>query len=144
MDDNIKALLATFPFLSYGRLNETEYLGVVQNCDSQLISMYVITDIPTGELREEFIRCSTEWWWGSNRQVPINIFLKDKFLPFRPYLKHFARKEFTLEFGPSVSLQEAISRRVRKRQVTLVRRIAPSSDQLTPEHLDHPPAQQAG
>jgi hypothetical protein len=51
--------------------------------------------------------------------VPINIFLKER---FRPFLKHFSRKDFQLEAGPSVSLQEIIARRVRKRQVTLVRK----------------------
>jgi hypothetical protein len=60
-------------------------------------------------------------WWGSNRQVPINIFLKERFRPFRPFLKHFSRKDFQLESGPAVSLHETIARRVRKRQITLVR-----------------------
>jgi len=74
-------------------------------------------------LRKEFIACAMEWWWGSNRQIPINVFLKDRFRPFRAYLKHFSRKDFNLESGPIVSLQDTIARRVRKRQVTLVRRI---------------------
>jgi hypothetical protein len=51
------------------------------------------------------------------------LFLKERFLPFRPYLKHFSRKDFNLEAGPVVSLQEIIARRVRKRQITLVRRV---------------------
>jgi len=123
MDDNIKDLLEKFPFLSYGTMNGIEYIGMVQNADSQLISMYLLKEIPTETLRHEFIECGHEWWWGSNRQIPINIFLKDRFRPFRPFLKHFSRKDFNLEAGPIVSLQEIIARRVRKRQITLVRRI---------------------
>jgi hypothetical protein len=123
MDDNIKDLLDKFPFLSYGTMNGVEYIGMVQNADSQLLSMYLLKEIPTEKLRHEFIECGNEWWWGSNRQIPINIFLKDRFLPFRPFLKHFSRKDFNLEAGPVVSLQEIIARRVRKRQITLVRRI---------------------
>jgi hypothetical protein len=123
MPEKIQSLLDQFPFLSYGIINETHYLGVVQNCDTQLISIYDINAIPTKELRESFIKRSTEWWWESNRQIPINIFLKEKFLPFRPYLKHFSRKDFNLLAGPTVSLQETIARRVRKRQIMLVRRI---------------------
>jgi hypothetical protein len=123
MDEQIIKILEQFPFLSYGTMNDISYLGVVQNCDTQLISIYDINAIPTKELRENFIKCSHDWWWESNRQVPINIFLKERFLPFRPYLKHFSRKDFNLISGPTVSLQETIARRVRKRQVMLVRRL---------------------
>jgi hypothetical protein len=123
MPEKIKVILSQFPFLSYGTINDINYLGVVQNCDTQLISIYDINAIPTKELRESFIKYSSEWWWESNRQIPINIFLKERFLPFRPFLKHFSRKDFTLLSGPTVSLQETIARRVRKRQIMLVRRI---------------------
>jgi len=123
MDDNIKELLDKFPFLTYGTMNGVQYIGIVQNADSQLISVYLLHEIPTEGLRKEFIACAMEWWWGSNRQIPINVFLKDRFRPFRPYLKHFSRKDFNLESGPIVSLQETIARRVRKRQITLVRRL---------------------
>lgn len=122
MDERLTQLLEKFPFLSYGTMLDTHYLGIVQNSDSQLLSMYVIDSIPTDELRRHFLKCGEEWWWGSNRQIPINIFLKEKFRPYRPFLKHFSRKDFNLEAGPSVSLQETIARRVRKRQVTLVRK----------------------
>jgi hypothetical protein len=121
--EKIKSILEQFQFLAYGTMNDIPYLGVIQNCDTQLISIYDINSIPTKELRQEFLKCGEIWWWESNRQIPINIFLKEKFLPFRPYLKHFSRKDFILESGPTVSLQETIARRVRKRQVMLVRRL---------------------
>lgn len=119
-EDKIAAILEKFPFLSYGVILETQYIGIILNTDSQLLSIYVLDAVPD-ELRREFLACGEEWWWGSNRQIPINIFLKDKMRPFRPYLKHFNRKDFDLKSGPSVSLQEMISRRVRTRQVTFVR-----------------------
>jgi hypothetical protein len=122
MDERIANILEKFPFLSYGVLLDTPYLGIIQNSDSQLLSMYVLDSIPDEGLRRLFLKCGEEWWWGSNRLIPINIFLKERFRPFRPYLKHFSRKDFDLQAGPSVSLQETIARRVRKRQVTLVRR----------------------
>lgn len=122
MDSRIAAILESFPFLSYGCLQDVHYLGIIQNSDNQLLSMYVLDMIPSEDLRRVFLACGEEWWWGSNRQVPINIFLKERFRLFRPYLKHFSRKDFNLISGPAVSLQETIARRVRKRQVTLVRR----------------------
>lgn len=123
MDESLQKLLEKCPFLSYGTLLDTHYLGIIQNSDSQLLSMYVIDMIPTEEMKRQFLRCGEEWWWQSNRQIPINIFLKEKFRPYRPFLKHFNRKDFDLKAGPSVSLQETIARRVRKRQVTLLRKL---------------------
>ena len=123
LPEEIKLVLEQCPFLSYGKLNENQYLGVVQNCDAQLISIYDLNAIPSKELRQDFLLCAETWWWELNWQVPINIFLKDRFRPYRPFLKHFSRKDFVLIAGPIVSLQETIARRVRKRQVMLVRRI---------------------
>jgi hypothetical protein len=120
--NTIDSVLEKFPFLSYGTMLDVEYLGIIQNSDSQLLSMYILSAIPTNELRAEFLRLGFSWWWESNRSIPINIFLKDRFLPFRPYIKHFSRKDFNLISGPSVSLQETIAKRIRKRQVTLVRK----------------------
>jgi hypothetical protein len=122
MDQRIETVLSQFPFLSYGCLQDIHYLGIIQNSDNQLLSMYVLDLIPDEDMRSQFLRCGEDWWWGSNRQIPINIFLKDRFRPFRPFLKHFSRKDFNLIAGPAVSLQETIARRVRRRQVTLVRR----------------------
>lgn len=122
MDDKIAKVLETFPFLSYGSMQDKNYLGIVQNADNQLLSMYVLDLIPDEGLRRQFLRYGEEWWWGSNRQIPIHIFIKDRFKVFRPCLKHFSRKDFNLMAGPCVSLQETIARRVRRRQVTLVRR----------------------
>lgn len=123
MNDHISKVLEDFPFLSYGTMLDQQYIGIIQNSDSQLLSMYCLDMIPTAELRKDFLEQGFEWWWGSNRQIPINIFLKERFKPYRPFLKHFSRKDFDLQAGPSVSLQETIARRVRKRQVTLLRKL---------------------
>lgn len=123
MNEKITQVLESFPFLSYGVFHEKEYLGIIQNSDNQLLSMYVLDMIPTEELRQLFLKLGEEWWWGSNRQIPINIFFKEQFLVFRPYIKHFSRKDFDLKAGHAVSLQETISRRIRKRQITLVRKL---------------------
>ena len=123
MDSKIVTVLEKFPFLSYGSLQGQNYLGIIQNSDSQLLSMYVLDEMMDQKLRIAFLHLGESWWWESNRQIPINIFHKDRFRPFRPFLKHFSRKDFDLVSGPSVSLQETISRRVRKRQVTLLRKL---------------------
>lgn len=121
MDDQIQQILERFPFLSVGTFQGVDYLGIIQNSDSSLVSMYIYDIIPTEDLRARFLELGAEWWWGSNRLIPINIFFKDQFLPFRPSIRHFGGKDFTLKAGHAVSLQETISKRIRRKQITLVR-----------------------
>jgi len=127
MDDKIRQLLDEFPFLSIGSMNGITYLGIVQNCDNQILSMYVLEGIPTPAMRKEFLNLGEFWWWQSNRQIPINIFIGPRMAAFRDCLKHFPRKDFVLEVGPAPSLQDTIARRVRRRQVMLVKKMPPQS-----------------
>jgi hypothetical protein len=124
--DRILTIIDKFPFLSYGTMAQVEYLGIIQNSDAQLLSMYVLSDIPSNELRIEFLKMGQIWYWESNRMIPVNVFLGPSFSKlFRPYLKHFSRKDFKLLVGHAVSLQESIAKRMRKRQVSLVRKVTP-------------------
>lgn len=121
LDAKMTEILEAHPYLSYGIMLDVHYVGVIQNSDNQLLSMYILDAIPA-DIRKSFLDMCETWWWGSNRQIPVNIFIGPQFREFRPYLKHFSRKDFQLLAGPAVSLQETIARRVRKRQVTLIRR----------------------
>jgi hypothetical protein len=113
-----------FPFLTYGVYLDTDYLGIVQNCDQQILSMFIYTQIHEEQLKKRFLIYGENWWWESNRLIPINVFFKDKFNIFKPFMKTFVRKEFRIMWGPIVSLQETMVRRIKRRQITLVKRIS--------------------
>lgn len=121
MDDQILALKDKFPFLTYGKYLNDYHLGIMQNCDTHIVSLYILTDIPTKELRNYFLKCGETWWWESNRQIPINIFLRNKFEVFKPYLKTYIKKDFEILFGPTVSLQDMMNKRIKRRTVQLIR-----------------------
>lgn len=123
-EPKILDIIEKFPFLTYGVMHGKEYLGIVQNSDNQFVSMYLLDLIPDGDERKLFMAFGDRWWWESNRKVPINVFIKDpKFKIFRGCLRMFSAKEFEIVNGPSVSLAESINRRIRKRQVVLVRKM---------------------
>lgn len=123
-ESKILEILEKFPFLTFGVMHDEEYLGIVQNADNQFISMYIIDLIPDEELRKLFLEFGDRWWWESNRKVPINVFIKDqRFKMFRSCLRMFSAKDFEVVKGPTVSLAESINRRIRKRQVVLVRKM---------------------
>lgn len=124
IDERMLAVLEKFPFLSYGVMDETPYLGIIQNCDNQFVSIYVLDLIPEAGAREVFLELGDRWWWESNRKIPINVFIKDpRFKQFRSSLRMFSAKDFDILAGPKVSLAETMNRRIRKRQVTLVRKM---------------------
>ena len=111
-----------FPFLSCVKHCVNEYVGIVQNQDDFVTSIYVYDDIPTEELRTEFLRLGDMWWWESNRAIPINIFLAGEFNPFQNWLKTFTTKDTKMIFGPSTSLNNIVRKRIKRRQIQLIKK----------------------
>ena len=72
-----------FPFLSCVKHGTNEYVGIVQNQDDFVTSIYVYDDIPTDQLKADFLRLGDVWWWESNRVIPINIFLAGEFTQYQ-------------------------------------------------------------
>lgn len=102
---------------------DNDMIGIIQNTDHQFISMYIYTKIPTVELKKEFLRLGEVWWWESNRKIPINMFLRTEFKKFGPSLQTFVSKEFEYILGPKVSIDNLMTRRVKRRSVQLIRRL---------------------
>lgn len=116
--------IENIPFLTVGRYLDEEYIGIIGNCDDQITSIYVLSIIPDIETRKKFLELGEVWWWETNRQVPINIALRDKWHIFKPFLKNFFTKEFEIISGPSVSLDDVISKKIKRKQIQLVRKIS--------------------
>ena len=56
-----------------------EYVGIIQNMDNNLASMYNFENIKDISDKKEFLEIGEEWWWGTNRMIPINIIFKSNF-----------------------------------------------------------------
>jgi hypothetical protein len=123
MKEWFKKLHEYFPFLTYGVYLSEDYIGIVQNADNQFITMYVYNRILDEQLRKKFLELGENWWWESNRKTPINIFLKDQFKLFKPYLRGFSRKEFDIKWGPVISLQDQMTKRIKRKQIELVKKV---------------------
>mgnify|MGYP001449596366 FL=1 len=115
-------LAEKFPFLSCVKHGMSEYVGILQNQDDFVTSIYVYDDIPSEALRTEFLRLGDVWWWESNRAIPINIFLAGEFNPFQNWLKTFTTKDTKMIFGPSTSLNNIVRKRIKRRQIQLVKK----------------------
>jgi hypothetical protein len=122
MGDNIlKTLNERYPFMTICMYAGNEYIGVVQNRDDQVTTLYDFGRIAQAELKARFLELASDWWWESNRSIPINIFLKQEWEPFRPFLLTFNNKDLTILHGPVCSLSNISRRKSKRRSITLVR-----------------------
>jgi len=112
-----------YPFLSVVQYLNNEYLGIIQQADQQFISIYAWDDNWTDIRKKRFLVCGETWWWESNRNIPINLFMGRDFQEFRAVLKTFASKESRVVQGPIVHLREMLNKRVKRRTITLVREV---------------------
>lgn len=117
-----KNLQENFPFISVVQHIDKEYVGIIINQDAQITSMYDYTSIKTEEERKKFLELGEAWWWESNRQIPINIFLSREIIPFRYTIKNFNTKDVKVTIGPCVSLNNIIVKRIKRRSITLIRK----------------------
>jgi hypothetical protein len=124
MDEpNYEQLLKQYPFLTYLIYGGNEYIGVIQNLDEVITTIYDYGALRTLEQKQQFLELAETWWWESNRLIPINVFLKAEWTPFRAVIKTMNSKDVEIKFGPQVSLKEIAAKRSKRRSITLVRKL---------------------
>ena len=123
MEIDYQKLLDQYPFLSFLTYGGNEYIGIIQNIDDVITSIYDFAVLKTNEQKLLYLELGETWWWESNRMVPINIFLKADWMKFKPTLKTFNSKDVVLKYGPALSLKENAQKRSKRRSITLVRKI---------------------
>ena len=118
----IQQLTEKYPFMSLCVYANVEYVGIVQNRDDSITTIYDFGNIQDIDLKHMFLELANVWWWESNRSVPINIFLKSEWDLFRPYRRTFVNKDLEILCGPVCSLSDISRRKSKRRSITLVRR----------------------
>jgi hypothetical protein len=121
MSDTKQVLQEKFPFLTIISHLDKEYLGIVQHADNAFVHMYVMDNTFNNEMKREFLECGDVWWWESNRQIPINMFMRDRFAIFKRNLRIFSMKETEILQGPVVNLKDLMNKRVKRRTIQLVK-----------------------
>ena len=109
------------PYLTYIAFQDENLIGIIQNIDKQLLSIYVYNYLDTEAKKTEFLGCGKLWWEDSNRLIPINIFLREDFYPFKTILRCFSKKDITTILGPVLSLENNFQRRIKRKRIQLIR-----------------------
>ena len=122
MNKIFETLKENFPFLSLISKGDLEFVGIIQNQDANVTSFYDYGRILLPKDKMTFLKLGQTWWWESNRQIPINIFLKKDFTYFRSTLVTLASKDIKILHGPVVKLDEISKKRVKRKTIQLMRR----------------------
>lgn len=119
----LEKLTEKYPFLTVCRYADEEHVGIIQNRDQSVTTMYDFGLLPTTELKQLFLDLGDEWWWESVREIPINIFLKGEWDIFRSFSRTFSNKSLEILSGPCTSLTDIANKKKKRRSITLVRRL---------------------
>ena len=111
-----------FPFLSVVTYGGNEYIGIINNQDAFITSMYIYTDLRSDEAKAKFIELGEDWWWESNRMIPINIFLNKDMEQFKYIMMTMNSKDVKVTLGPTVNLNKLSVKRVKRKSVQLLKK----------------------
>ena len=111
-----------YPFLSLVTYGGQEYIGIVQNQDDSVLSMYDFSKV-TDEFKPRFVELGDIWWWESNRSIPINLFIKGDWSIFTKVLVTFNIRDCVVVRGPTVSIADLAKKRSKRRNIQLVKKV---------------------
>ena len=111
-----------FPFLSVVTYGGNEYIGIINNQDAFITSMYIYTDLRSDSDRAKFVELGEVWWWESNRMIPINIFLNKDMEQFKYIMMTMNSKDVKVTLGPTVNLNKLSVKRVKRKSVQLLKK----------------------
>lgn len=113
--------LRRYPYLTYLQVGEIAVLGVVQNVGPQTVNVFDFAHLRTDEQRKGFLKLAEEWWFESNTQVPIDVFLGPKFDYLLHCLRIYPRSAVIDVQGPLINLDDQFKRRIRRRRIEFIK-----------------------
>jgi len=122
-NDFFKKLTEAHPFITVCSYAGQDYVGIIQNRDDMVTTLYDYGAIVQVDLKSKFLQLGDVWWWESNRTIPINLFLKTEWNVFKPYIRTFNNKSLQVVHGPVVCMSDFTKKRSKRRSITLVKRM---------------------
>ena len=124
MGNNVfEKLTEKYPFISLCMYANAEYVGVIQNKDDVVTTIYDFGAVADQMDKMLYLELASVWWWESNRSIPINIFLRKDWEQFRYTLRTFVNKDLEIMHGPACSLLDIARKKSKRKSIMLVRRL---------------------
>jgi hypothetical protein len=117
-----KDIEENYPFISVVTYGGSEYVGIITNQDQFVTSMLVYSNLRTIEEKKLLLKLGEIWWWESNRMIPISIFLRKEITNIKHSQITMNSKDVKVVLGPTVNLNNLAIKRVKRKNVQLIRR----------------------
>lgn len=119
---DLSVIQENYPYLTILRHFGEDYVVVFQNHDDKIVSFYDLALVKDADARKNLLKLADIWWYESNRMLPISIFLSAYMKPYKQYIRTLPYKDITIITGPTVSLNSLIQKRIKRREIKLIRR----------------------
>jgi len=117
-----KNLLERFPFLTLVKYGTEEYVGIVANADGPVFNIYCWDLVKTDRAKIDFLRMGEEWWFESNRSVPINLLLIGRW-NYTYAMRSLNSKNVQVLHGDVVSFGNLIQKRKKRKNIQLIKKV---------------------
>ena len=117
-----KDIEENYPFIRVVTYGGNEYVGVVVNQDQFVTSMLIYSKLRSVEEKKLLLDLGETWWWESNRMIPINIFLRKEIDLIKYCQMTMNSKDVKIILGPTVNLSNLSIKRVKRKNVQLIRK----------------------
>jgi len=117
-----KQIEEKYPFISVITYGGKEYVGIVVNQDNNITTILDYSMLKTPEDKQYLLDIGETWWMESNRLIPITIFLSKDTESIKYCLRNMNSKDVKIVLGPTVNLHNLTLKRVKRKNVQLVRR----------------------
>jgi len=117
-----KQIEEKYPFISVITYGGKEYVGIVVNQDNNITTILDYSVLKTPEDKQYLLDIGETWWMESNRLIPITIFLSKDTESIKYCLRNMNSKDVKIVLGPTVNLHNLTLKRVKRKNVQLVRR----------------------
>ena len=118
----LKDVEENFPFISVVLYGGQEYVGIIVNQDQYVTTLYNYSVLKSELDKKLLLELGDIWWWESNRQIPINVFLRAELEPLKYALMTMNSKDVKVTIGPVVNIGNLSIKRIKRKSVQLVRR----------------------
>lgn len=101
--------------------NENTYIGIIKIKSTKYTTLYCL-DLMSKKEREEILQLAEDWWFQSNRMIPVCLFFQEEMEKFENYTKRFDTPQIKFISGPQTSLSDLPQKRIKRRNVALKKR----------------------
>lgn len=94
------------------------YYGIIKIRSKQYTTLYCFHLMEESQ-QKDLLELADIWWWQCNRTIPICLFMQEDMEQFEEQTLRFNTDSVTFLSGPSISLSDLPTKRIKRRNITL-------------------------